>query len=629
MKNSEQLLDYALLLVLFPFFCFVLGSLGFLVGLPLTKWHAVAALALTLGVLKLKKKTWRDWSLAALIFLGLQLGFMAVGSLHTDDSWDGPVYHKAAAILMAEGWNPVWEPDVTKFYERNEIDPTSVRTSHLQYFPKGQWIVCGILYLVTGNIDAGDYVDYIFLCALAVVMYCALREWLGTGKKLALLASFCVAVNPVASGCLANGHIDGLLGNSLIIFLLASACFLKNGSKRWIPWILISALYGCSLKHTAPVYFGVAGVILTVPVLWQVIRSEIGNLSVMTSSATELKSWPRLMIIILFAVPILCANPYVTNTVTHTSPFYPLHSFDEVNHPVEDILGFYYTLDDFRNAGYLRRFVYSYMIGQPGSIVFKTEFDYKFSKIGYIEFSYGLGELNSFGWIFGLALLLSLFLLCFLPFKKLEPWVLLALAATVLIQPHSWWARFVPQIWAFPTLVFLITLANWRGTQFLGSRLKWFTCLLLGALSIQGLVDFSITEFRILTNIQLEQKIEQITKTQSPTLMCACRFVKEHPGEMLFFPKFKYYNSHQIQDMRLPNVSIFQNHNGWQPIPGKPLVYYNSILLCSAKEPVGTYDFDEVELDKKDVSLGKIPSSLLWRLNQRLSQFIHACCNSN
>lgn len=620
MKISERLLEYALLLVLFPFFCFALGSLGFLVRLALTKWYAALALLLTLVVLKFRSQTWKEFGIKTLIFVLLLLGFMTIGALHTDDLCDSRIYHKPAAILMADGWNPVWEPDVTKFYERNGIDPQSLKTSHLQYFPKGQWIVCAILYLATGNVDAGDYVDYAFMFALVILTYCALREWLGTGKWLAILASVTISLNPIAIMSLTNAHIDGLLGESLLMFLLASACFLKNGQKRWIPWILIPAIYGCSLKHTGPVYLGVAGFILTIPLLWRAIRKQTGT----PETPVGMKEWLKLMIPIPFAVLILCANPFVTNTVNHTSPFYPLHSFDRVNHPVESILKDYYAEKDFQEAGWLRRMIYSYLIAQPSELLEVKISPPRIKEYGKISYWDSFIELNALGWIFGLELLLSAFLLIFVSRKTSAFWVLLALAATVLIQPHSWWARFVPQFWAFPALAFLVVLSDWEGIRPLETRLKWTVALLLGALCMQGVLTFSYTNLKMLAFIQLEQRMEKVMETPQTLVSAVCAMDENRPGEMQLFPTFNFYLSRKFQDAHFTNISVFQNHHGWQALPGKPLVYFNGILLCRPDGPIGDYDFNEIELDKKDVSIGKIPSSILWRLNQRFQQFLES-----
>ena len=618
MKFSERLLEYALLLVLFPFFCFVLGSLGFLAGLALTKWHSALALILTLVILKLLTPSWKEFGIKTSIFFLLQLGFMAIGALHSDDMCDSRIYHKPAAILMADGWNPVWEPDVTKFYERNEIDPQSLKTSHLQYFPKGQWIVCGILYLATGNVDSGDYVDYVFMFALTILTYCALREWLGTGKWIAILAALTISLNPIAIMSLTNGHIDGLLGESLLIFLLASACYLKNGQKRWIPWILISAIYGCSLKHTGPVYLGVAGFVLTIPLLWRAIRRKTAS----SENAVGLKDWLKLMIPIPFAVLILCANPFVTSTVNHTSPFYPLHSFDRANHPVIDTVEDCYTIEDFKDAGILRRFIYSYIIGSPSKCMNTETLDYKIHELGTINFNDSFVELNAFGWIFGLEFLFSIFLLIFVSRKTSDFWVLLALLTTVLIQPHSWWARFVPQFWAFPTLAFLVALSDWQGIHPLESRLKWTLVVLLGALCIQGFLTFSYKNLRMLAFIQLEQRMEMSMHSSQKRVLAVCTMDEYRHGKMLFLPTYNFYLSRNIQDGHFSDVSVFQSNHGWQPLPGKPLIYYNGMLLCNPDDPIGNYDFNEVELDKKDVSIKAIPSSILWRLKQRLRQFL-------
>jgi hypothetical protein len=69
-----------------------------------------------------------------------------------------------------------------------------------------------------------------------------------------------------------------------------------------------------------------------------------------------------------------------------------------------------------------------------------------------------------FGWWWSGILLLSLILWHGLQpdteeKKRLSRLALLSIAATVLIHPHAWWARYVPQFWALPLFIAVFSAA--------------------------------------------------------------------------------------------------------------------------------------------------------------------------
>ncbi len=613
---EKQVLTLSLSLVSFPFFCFVFGSLGFLCGLSLTGWWGAGALALSEVWLWLRTRNLRTFSLQSGLFLLLLAGFMTLGALHTDNSWDARLYHKPAAILMAQGWNPVWEPDVTKFYAENGIDPGSLRTSHLEFFPKGQWVVSGITYLMTGNLDSGDYVNFLFLLALWAVTFAALREWLNLRPGSAFLASLAVTLNPIASACLVNGHIDGILGDTLLIFLLSCICFLKNGNRRWIPWILLSAVFGCSLKHTGPVYFGIAGVIYTLPFLWKTCRKASSESRDFPNGT--LKRWLCIMFPIPLLVLILCANPFITNTVTHTSPFYPLHTFDAKNHPVEDILSGWYAIENFHSANPVQCFVYSFFFGTPYEGGLERKFPpVDISKVGSIDWKHPFIWFNAFGWIFGAALFLSLAMLVFVP-RLEDAWILLALGATVLVQPHAWWARFIPQIWAFPILVFCILTARFQAIQWVRRRLRLLCGTLTFLLLIQGLLTFSYMESRSLLFLQLEQQFADLAQKHSGSVAAIGAYEKEDPNEIQVQPIYNFYECTLFADSSIPCVCS-ETKFGWKPIPGEPLAYFEGVMLYAPGE-IKNRSYEDVALDKNDVKLNQTLSGIRWKLGERWKQ---------
>ncbi|MDO4568826.1 MAG: hypothetical protein Q4D38_00400 [Planctomycetia bacterium] len=168
---------------------------------------------------------------------------------------------------------------------------------------------------------------------------------------------------------------------------------------------------------------------------------------------------------------ILCGwNPYVTNTWNHTSPFYPLHTFDEAKHPKEDILARWYQRDDFREASPWQRFVYTYLItGQSSGFFIDTVEDISadIHDLDYFPFYSVNGNHRSFF----LLLVFSLSLLFLM--KKWEYWLVIGtVLLTIIIQPHSWWERFIPQIFALPVLI-LICVQNQITKEHPKLKVRW------------------------------------------------------------------------------------------------------------------------------------------------------------
>ncbi|MDO4583345.1 MAG: hypothetical protein Q4D62_04500 [Planctomycetia bacterium] len=261
----------------FPFFCFLLGSLGFLIGIPLTKWHGVVALLMAVGVLWKLSPGRKVFVVNLLVVVGLWLGCLGMASLSRDRTYDGMVYHKPGAILMAEGWNPVWQADLSSFMIDKGWSPENIRYSHAAYFPKGQWVIVGVTYLLTGILDAGDYVNLLLILVSVVLFYHLLKEWLEISPTFALVGAFLLAFNVIALEEINSGMIDGNMGLCFLLFLLSSIVWLKTGEKKWLPVVLGTAIYGCTLKHTAPVYFGLAGMLYSVPMMWEWVKNRNAN----------------------------------------------------------------------------------------------------------------------------------------------------------------------------------------------------------------------------------------------------------------------------------------------------------------------------------------------------------------
>jgi hypothetical protein len=146
-------------------------------------------------------------------------------------------------------------------------------------------------------------------------------------------------------------------------------------------------------------------------------------------------------------------SPYVTSWVRYGGPFYPAHTFDKrvptSNRITEDFLR---MNEDAKRMGYMGRFGYAYLSesltlslygeGSDGGR-FAPRFDVS-------------GGVGGFGPVFRAAFVVSLLLLPFAGVGRLG-YLLACILLTVLLQPTMFvgYARYVPQFYAFPLLVFL------------------------------------------------------------------------------------------------------------------------------------------------------------------------------
>lgn len=617
----------------FPFFCFVLGSLGFFVKIPLTKWHGVAAILLTAGVVKYISPSWKIFAGRFGGVLGILLACILFSSFSIDRLWDGRSYHKPATFFLADGWNPFWQENLHEYTAENNI-PWWEHLTHVHHFPKALWISSAITYLMTGNVHAGDYINPALMLAVFAVSLYAFRFWLSLRKWEALLAAALVALNPISIANLHSGYVDGPLGSALVIFLLAGTLWLKTAESRWIPTLLITAIYGCNLKHTAIPYFGMAGVVYSLAVLWNGRNNRHGD-GVHTENRPSLSiaSWFSVMFGILFSVLLLGFHPYITNTLEYTSPFYPLHTLDQENSPVEDIMSSCYHSEDFSTASPVQRFVYSHITGQPVPLKNCDYFTTTVSRIGNFPWSsdsfrngFTSSDLNGFSWIFGLCLGLSFPALFFVRGK--DRWLLLAaIGITILIQPHSWCARFVPQLWLFPILVFAFIRADVYALPWLERRTRW----LFGILSF-ALLAFCFARLydvcsATLYEMQFDRQAEE--------------FIREHPGGViitclpqddgsflppkLLFHNFEYYSRRTMQDIGV-EVKVFSqcDNNRLDHLAKRGQWFYRYQLYCLPDALPEKKTVDRLSLHMAGSMKSKIPASLYQTAKLRLRQLKNA-----
>lgn len=413
--------------LLFPFYCFFLGNAGFLLGFSLSKWHALFAIALDIFSIYLlsadrKSRVYNiSFSLLALLF------FLILGSVHYDFNWDAISYHKPAAYFLADGWNPVWHQSLPFFCKDHNVS-WWWHLSHAQHFPNGQWTINAICYLISGNINLGDFNNIIWAAAVFIVSWKAFTDTWKLPLKWAIPISFVMASNPIVLEEINSGYIDGLLSCTLIVFILSCVSWIKTGKKYWQYFIFISVVFGVNLKFTALIYFTLAGIIQSLPILLRFCKFIIKRTDSLQHGAISFKQWFIIILTTSFGVVLTGMHPYGTNAYHYSSPFYFIHSFNSQKYPTLDILP---LSDGYEQTNKFQRFWQTYINGVEGA---RNNYSIPVSDISI----YHSNDMM-FGKIWIISFLLSVPIAILFIDDCDDFLLLLAILMTVLIQPHLWW----------------------------------------------------------------------------------------------------------------------------------------------------------------------------------------------
>jgi hypothetical protein len=118
------LLSFWLLLFLFIHHSIALVALS--AGIDINAFFIPASLLLTsflFFMIERKKIAWKISAIVAIISIIIVLVFPFIANFILDTTWDGQWYHQAAIAKIANGWNPILEPNyaLTKYDATNYL----------------------------------------------------------------------------------------------------------------------------------------------------------------------------------------------------------------------------------------------------------------------------------------------------------------------------------------------------------------------------------------------------------------------------------------------------------------------------------------------------------------------------
>jgi len=348
-----------------------------------------------------------------------------------DQSWDGNAYHQEAILQMVDGWSEF--PDKL---------PKSTRyRSQLDTYPKAAWVISASIYSATSSLEGSKLLHFVLFACAFLFVFGALLQASPVSSVGALLIAAAAALNPVVIYQSQSFYVDGQL-SSLFTALLGLVLLMLAGIRR-NQLLLLAALIVLMIntKQTGVVYAG----ILTMALLALVYTYQ--------------REWfKRTMIAAviggLLGVGVFGYSPYVTNTINHGNPVYPIlgrggADFEAGHRPPD--------FNEMNGVNRLLRSTYSEpTVPKDAPSVLRVPFT--MTQDNYTSRFQGADiRLGGWGVLFSGALTLSLLglpLLFFVPGKPRNIGLALlgAVAVSVLVNPEAWWARFAPQ-WYLVALI--------------------------------------------------------------------------------------------------------------------------------------------------------------------------------
>jgi len=548
--SSKTEMPVPLLLLIFSLLPVMMASAGFLFGVTVGRWSwslsllAVCALSL-LGKsparLKIRKLAWFLLSLFGIICVS------GVSVMYSNA--DAEAYHRPASLLLAQGWNPVFDstPETLALHVGEKA---SINLWHIAYLPRGAWILGAILYSIFGFVEVADslnvlafFVSLFYIFNFVSRLFC-LRKW------HARFITGLVAFSPVVANGMFGGSFDSACFSFFMIALCCATLYLEDGNINDLIAICISLAMMAGIKFTGVTTTILLVAIFSVPLIvpWAVrcfvdknacckdsrrvgfvnrivsitrclpvhVPTECGAAET-AEGLRKIHNWFVMVGCCFCLIGVIGFSPYVTSWVRHGGPFYPAQTFDK-RVTLEDKIScdFGSMNDDARSMGYFGRFTYAY-ISQ------RLAYAYYRQKLNNPQFSPDFkvsGGVGGYGPVFRFTFTVALLLLPFARKGDLK-WGLILILATVLIQPtyYSGYARYVPQFYVFPVLVLthiaVATRERWSGwvsNGLLYAQAGYALALLAYPLSFMAL--------QWIISVQNLKLIERMQKDPCPQLQC-------------------------------------------------------------------------------------------------------------
>ncbi len=423
----------------------VLCSLTFFAGASVTPLHFPTAILLTaiLNYFIIKQQYNVNYNKLFLrsVFLSLIIvgTSVLIAGFFFDVSYDGQAYHQETLIQLKNGWNPYYQT----------LSKNVNQSLYINYYAKGAEIPQSTIYAFFNKIETGKATNLILLAGSFLITLSLLLELNITTIKKAVFISVLFVLNPITVNQILTYYVDGQLATLMLCLFITSVLIIKKVTIANLLLLGSIVIISINIKFTSVIYVAVFMLALIA-------------LLVYDKQSVKLKKVFSALFIGGVLALMVGFNPYVKNTVQHHHPFYPLLGSEKI-----DIMSMN-TPAGLEGKPALQKLfisIFSHTDNVLPSNGKLPEFKIPFSinKADIVNASKIDTRIAGFGPFFSGILILSVVLfLSFVfgnPNKRLVKYLIfisVTILISSLINPESWWARYIPQLWLFPIIVLTV-----------------------------------------------------------------------------------------------------------------------------------------------------------------------------
>lgn len=447
-------LNVSLSLLIGIFCVFMLSSLGFIFGISINVGYVLTGVTAAVFVpFKLGKFKARESLISLILFVLIVFLSALISKNLMDFSYDGPWYHQTGMLFLKKGWNPIYETAESFFVHHWNTHITGL--VWIESYPKFYEIFAANIFYLTNDVETGKMLNFLSGAMLVFYAYYVFdKNLLKEKKKSCLLFSILLACNSVFFAQVFTFYADGLVYVYFMMMILALMDIEQSKSRVLLSQIVLimSAILLANLKLGGLVYCFFIFVSYGV---YKLIYRE------------KLKSLRKMVCLVVFGIVLSGINPYLTNLYQGKHILHPIAGAEKIdvmkhNMPsqfLDKSMPYKLFMSTFSQVDNL----YSQYNSSDNKVTLKIPFTVRLSEMQNLKIS----DTRQCGFgVFWSGILLSALLLAFfIKFrtpkdKRMCFFILGTILLSVLLNPENWWARYVPQFYAFPVFICLFCLIS-------------------------------------------------------------------------------------------------------------------------------------------------------------------------
>ena len=504
---------------------FILTTVGGLFHIPVNPFFVLLPFIGGIYYLRIQSTENIDFLKQFLILLLIIMVSCTLAVFIWDTSSDGRWYHSATLVMLKNGWLPVYHKFM-EFAANCHVHPESAFWGN--FYLRFVETVGANIYKITNLIESAKAVNLIALSAVFMYSYSVLKEFKPQNKFMPLITSFIIVLNPVSICQWFTNFIDLHIyfAFTLLVLTIIKIELQQKTVKTDLFMFVSSALMLAMTKLTGCMY------LFIICLLYFLYLFPLKR---------DVKKYIKTILIIGGLIALTGVSPFYTTFKNRGNPFFPVWGKNRLviinNIPVgfetmsniERFLRSTFSESVMSmNSTDIQEFKKAVKLKIPFTMHKKSPEEAVYIPNPY-EFCFPDMRVGGLGFFWSGILLLSLFYLPFIRFRNKNEkylfWLLTAMILTTTFSnPHSWWARFIPQFWLFSVFILFFGLLqeNYKNNYSKKIKLSCLYFIMLAFIVNSSIILFQNIYFKFLLSKLIQRPynyIDSIIKPQDKILL--------------------------------------------------------------------------------------------------------------